>query len=365
MCRNQGEIGTADAWRALRRIAGGGYRDRRCATDDDRAAMFARTTAFNIAFVLIVGTLLAASGVYGTGVLGWPRVWLYWIGLIAVGFWLGTAISAQLARMLPVGRAPWMLRWLLLSAALSAPMCAVVATAQIMIDQPIPASALWDLLLKVAVITAAVVGARQLADMGGAGAPDLAESPPAADGSALSAPTAAAVPPSGPSPIPSPGPALTPAFAAKPTPDPLAAPRRLTGEPPVARAAGSPSDAPDTAPSVPAAHGFARSARLARRLPAKLQGAEIWALSAEDHYVRVHTAQGEALILIRFADAIAEMAPIPGARTHRSWWVARAGIRTAERRREGGVVVLKSGVQVPVSRSRTAEIAARDWFDPD
>ncbi|MBK5919922.1 hypothetical protein CCR80_02575 [Rhodothalassium salexigens] len=333
--------------------------------------MFARTTAFNIAFVLIVGTLLAASGVYGTGVLGWPRVWLYWIGLIAVGFWLGTAISGQLARMLPVGRAPWMLRWLLLSAALSAPMCAVVATAQIMIDQPIPASALWDLLLKVAVITAAVVGARQLADMGGAGAPDLAESPPTEDGSALSAPTAAAVPPSGPSPIPSPGPALTPAFAAKPTSDPLAAPRRLTGEPPVARAVGSPSVAPDTAPStaaapsVPAAHGFARSARLARRLPAKLQGAEIWALSAEDHYVRVHTAQGEALILIRFADAIAEMAPIPGARTHRSWWVARAGIRTAERRREGGVVVLKSGVQVPVSRSRAAEIAARDWFDAD
>ncbi len=101
----------------------------------------------------------------------------------------------------------------------------------------------------------------------------------------------------------------------------------------------------------------------ARRLPPHLMGAEIWALSAEDHYVRAHTSKGEALILIRLADAIREMAGAPGVRVHRSWWVADAGLRTAERRGEGGTVTLRSGVSAPVSRARAGDAAARGWFE--
>ena len=45
--------------------------------------------------------------------------------------------------------------------------------------------------------------------------------------------------------------------------------------------------------------------RLLARLPSRL-GGEVIALQAEDHYVRVHTALGSDLLLMRFADAVAE-----------------------------------------------------------
>ncbi|MBL8554021.1 MAG: hypothetical protein JNL41_07060, partial [Phenylobacterium sp.] len=44
--------------------------------------------------------------------------------------------------------------------------------------------------------------------------------------------------------------------------------------------------------------------RLLARLPGRL-GDEVIALQAEDHYVRVHTALGSDLLLLRFADAVA------------------------------------------------------------
>src|SRR5258708_5237804 len=35
------------------------------------------------------------------------------------------------------------------------------------------------------------------------------------------------------------------------------------------------------------------------RLPLKLRGAEVWAVEAEDHYLRLHTSRGQDLILMR------------------------------------------------------------------
>ena len=87
------------------------------------------------------------------------------------------------------------------------------------------------------------------------------------------------------------------------------------------------------------------------RLPIKYRGSALYAVSSEDHYLRVHTDRGEELILMRLADAVRELSGADGMQTHRSWWVAKAGI--AEARKEGGKLrlVLKSGAEVPVSRS--------------
>ena len=94
-----------------------------------------------------------------------------------------------------------------------------------------------------------------------------------------------------------------------------------------------------------------RVAGFLQRLPVKYRGADLWAISSEDHYLRVHTDRGEEMILMRLADAIRELGEDNGLQTHRSWWVSRTGIRSA--RREGGRVLLelKSGEDVPVSRS--------------
>ena len=87
------------------------------------------------------------------------------------------------------------------------------------------------------------------------------------------------------------------------------------------------------------------------RLPVKYRGASLWAVSSEDHYLRVHTDRGEELILMRLADAVRELAGAEGVQVHRSWWVAKDGV--ADTRRENGklVLVLRSGTEVPVSRT--------------
>jgi len=46
------------------------------------------------------------------------------------------------------------------------------------------------------------------------------------------------------------------------------------------------------------------------------------ALTAEDHYLRVITDKGSALILMKFEDALAALNGYPGIQTHRSWWLA-------------------------------------------
>ena len=97
--------------------------------------------------------------------------------------------------------------------------------------------------------------------------------------------------------------------------------------------------------------------RILERLPAAL-GPEIVALEAEDHYVRVHTARGSVLILMRFADAIAELDGLRGLRVHRSWWVARAAVTGAAKAGRRAELKLSNGLSVPVSRAAMAEARA-------
>lgn len=252
-----------------------------------------------VGFVVVTASMASFSGLYGTNLLGWPLVWFFWAGLIGLGMWLGAAITAQVS--LALAGAPAPVRWLAASAAISVPMCGLVVAALTLVGHPVPPERFIDLAGKVFVVTAAITGARSLQR--------------AADSRAAAHAAAAVLdPPS--------------VEAAAPAPTDTASPPRAT---------------------------------LVDRLPQQLKAAEIWALSAEDHYVRVHTALGSALILMRLTDAVACMAGVEGARVHRSWWVARAGVKDVRRRTEGGVVTLKDGTQAPVSRRHVATIEALAW----
>jgi len=112
-------------------------------------------------------------------------------------------------------------------------------------------------------------------------------------------------------------------------------------------------------------HAAAKDApppKFLERLPAKLAGASLWAVEAEDHYLRLHTSRGQDLILMRLGDAIAELEGIEGARTHRSWWVARAAVRKVERDDGRATLVLEGGAQAPVSRAYAKILRAAGWF---
>ena len=95
-----------------------------------------------------------------------------------------------------------------------------------------------------------------------------------------------------------------------------------------------------------------------RRIPAHL-GDELLALGAEDHYLRLITPLGSDLILMRLSDALDELGEAAGMQVHRSWWVAHNAVDTL--RRDGGrtVLLLKNGLEVPVSRTYLASVRDR------
>ena len=99
--------------------------------------------------------------------------------------------------------------------------------------------------------------------------------------------------------------------------------------------------------------------RLLDRLPADLR-APLISLEATDHYTRVTTDRGSAMILIRFSDAIAEAAPTPGLRLHRSHWVALDRIAAVRRDGPRAFVTTTDGRTLPVSRGNIPALEAAD-----
>lgn len=90
---------------------------------------------------------------------------------------------------------------------------------------------------------------------------------------------------------------------------------------------------------------------IASKLPPKLARSRLLAVEAQDHYLRVMTRDGEALVYMRFADALGALSQSDGTRTHRSWWVARTSIESTRFADGRGELTLLGGAVVPVSRS--------------
>jgi LytTr DNA-binding domain len=102
--------------------------------------------------------------------------------------------------------------------------------------------------------------------------------------------------------------------------------------------------------------------RFRARLPLHLQGARLLALVSEDHYLRVYTDSGNAMILMRLSDAIAELGGERGAQTHRSWWVARDAVTKAVRGDGKAVLTLSDGTEAPVSRTYYRALSGQGWL---
>ena len=103
-------------------------------------------------------------------------------------------------------------------------------------------------------------------------------------------------------------------------------------------------------------------ARFLQRLPARLRGAKLHAVQAEDHYLRLHTDRGSDLILMRLSDAVEELEGLEGAQTHRSWWVAREAVRGVERGDGRAVLTLDGGLTAPVSRRHARALRDAGWY---
>lgn len=121
--------------------------------------------------------------------------------------------------------------------------------------------------------------------------------------------------------------------------------------PAVAAQAGDDGPAALLAPPVP----------IAEKLPPRLRGARLIAMSAEDHYLRIHTEAGSDLVLMRLSDASALLPDGAGARVHRGWWVAKSAVEGRTRLSGKLTLTLTGGLTVPVSRAMQATLREQGW----
>ncbi len=145
-----------------------------------------------------------------------------------------------------------------------------------------------------------------------------------------------------------------PAIVASPQPP---APTPITGADAILAPMLAPAVAPVAAPAAPAP----LPNPLFDRLPPEL-GSDIVALEMEDHYVRVHTALGSALVLMRLRDGIALLGDLEGMQVHRSWWVARTAVEDVLRDGRNIRLRLARGLEAPVARAKIAELRDARWI---
>jgi hypothetical protein len=84
---------------------------------------------------------------------------------------------------------------------------------------------------------------------------------------------------------------------------------------------------------------------------------DLYSVSAEEHYVRIHTATGDELVYKRFSDAVMELEGLNGIRVHRSHWVAPYAVSGVVREGKRMFIKLADGSQLPVSRPYQAMVS--------
>lgn len=231
--------------------------------------------------ILGVGTFLAILAPYGSGGMGWPWIWIYWVGMIGLGGLFGYITGHWLPRLMP-GVPEWLVY---VAAIMTVSVPVTVAVLGLGTDFFARSPSLLNIIISygmVLVISCFVAAVSWT---------------------------------------------LEKVFAEKP-------------------------QAVDARPS-PA---------LLEKLPHRLRKAELLSMSAEDHYLRVRTDVGEDLILMRLSDAVAACEALDGARTHRSWWVARDAVHGVRKGDGRATLILSDGTEAPVSRTYYPKLRDDGWF---
>ena len=97
---------------------------------------------------------------------------------------------------------------------------------------------------------------------------------------------------------------------------------------------------------------------LADRLPPELRYAQIQSISMQDHYARITTNQGKAMLLMRMGDLVTLLRDVDGAQIHRSHWVAASEAVRIEKQGRKHVMHLRDGGTLPVSSNRLDQARA-------
>jgi hypothetical protein len=89
--------------------------------------------------------------------------------------------------------------------------------------------------------------------------------------------------------------------------------------------------------------------RFLDRLPETVSIADVIAVKAEQHYIKVYTTDKSFMTLYRFSDAVSELARETGQQVHRSYWIRTDAIQAIKRIKRKYSAELSTGMLVPVS----------------
>ncbi len=106
----------------------------------------------------------------------------------------------------------------------------------------------------------------------------------------------------------------------------------------------------EKADSVPNAIVTDETRSLQRKLPPEKRG-RLLAISAEQHYVRIHTNVGDDLVLMPFSEAVGKVPSEQGMRIHRSHWISYDAVQALQAAGNNLSVQLENDIELPVSRS--------------
>jgi hypothetical protein len=87
--------------------------------------------------------------------------------------------------------------------------------------------------------------------------------------------------------------------------------------------------------------------------------ADIVAIEAQEHYIRISTDNDTRMVLHRFSDAVRHLPDSLGMQVHRSHWVADKAVRGLVVKGQRMQVELSNGTRVPVSRTFRSAVEQR------
>ncbi|MEX0304944.1 MAG: LytTR family DNA-binding domain-containing protein [Leisingera sp.] len=85
-------------------------------------------------------------------------------------------------------------------------------------------------------------------------------------------------------------------------------------------------------------------------------GNDLVRVEAQDHYVKVVTAQGNVTIKQGFSECVGALEPFLGVQCHRSHWIRFKHVKSVKRAGSAYVCLMEDGSEVPVSRRRYSEL---------
>jgi len=114
-------------------------------------------------------------------------------------------------------------------------------------------------------------------------------------------------------------------------------------------------DKPEPLAVAPDSTGTPVHSAVLAKLPQRV-GKDVVSVQAQDHYVKVTTPLGSALLLMKLGQVERDLAALDGLRVHRSWWVRKCHVQRVIRTDGKLLLEMSGGASIPVGRKHRKQV---------